>query len=64
MRDDIDYVALVNEEGQHCLWPELKPAPAGWKVAGAIGTRAEVLEWIQAHWLDLRPVSLRELRAT
>lgn len=60
MLDATDYVALVNEEGQHCVWPEMKAPPTGWRSTGPIGTRAEVLEWIQAHWTDLRPVSLRE----
>jgi len=37
------YLVLVNEEGQHSLWPAFVEVPAGWSVA---------------HGEDSRPLSL------
>jgi MbtH protein len=59
MHTDFDYKALINDEGQHSIWPEMKPVPLGWKEVGPIGPKAEVLEWIQENWTDMRPASLR-----
>jgi uncharacterized protein YbdZ (MbtH family) len=54
------FVVLVNDEDQHSLWPTFADLPAGWrKVFGAAG-RAECLAYVEDHWSDLRPKSLRE----
>ncbi|HLU54758.1 MAG TPA: MbtH family protein [Pseudonocardia sp.] len=50
---------LVNDEGQHSLWPAFVPVPAGWRVALADAGRQECLDHIERHWTDLRPRSLR-----
>lgn len=62
MQDEMDCVALVNEEGQYCVWPEQKPVPPGWRATGPIGVRREVMEWIEERWRDLTPASLRQSR--
>jgi len=59
MDDDIDYKILVNGEDQYCIWPELEAAPPGWEETGPAGSREDVLEWIVAHWRDIRPRSQR-----
>jgi MbtH protein len=59
MENDFDYKILLNEEGQYSLWPETKAAPPGWKESGPVGPKEEVLEWVKANWLDMRPASLR-----
>ncbi|MFC8175978.1 MbtH family protein [Streptomyces sp. NPDC057242] len=49
---------VVNDEGQHSLWPAFADVPGGWtSVHGPTG-RAEALEYVTAHWTDIRPRSL------
>ncbi|MHA6626142.1 MbtH family protein [Pseudonocardia sichuanensis] len=59
--DDPDgtFRVLVNDEDQHSLWPDFAPVPAGWRPAFGPGTRAACLEFVEQHWSDLRPRSLR-----
>ena len=64
MDDDIDYKILVNSEDQYCIWPELEAAPPGWEETGPAGSREDVLEWIAAHWTDIRPRSQRNADTT
>lgn len=55
---DADYLILINDEGQHSLWPSFRTVPEGWRVTGPRAKRQECLEWIDAHWTDMRPASL------
>ncbi|CAO5236441.1 MbtH family protein [Frankia sp. AgKG'84/4] len=60
------FYVLVNDEEQHSLWPTFAEVPAGWRIAfGAdgAGTRAAALGYVEQHWTDLRPRSLRERTA-
>jgi MbtH protein len=54
------YHVLINEEGQHSLWPAFKEVPLGWTVALKSDTRAACLEFINKNWTDMRPKSLVE----
>jgi uncharacterized protein YbdZ (MbtH family) len=54
-----EYLVLVNDEGQHSLWPAFRDVPAGWAATGPRGKRQECLDWIEAHWTDMRPTSLK-----
>ena len=56
--EDYSFVVLVNDEGQHSLWPQHLDTPAGWQPRGPQGTRAECLAWIESQWTDMRPLSL------
>jgi uncharacterized protein YbdZ (MbtH family) len=56
--DDLEYVVLVNEEGQHSLWPAFREVPLGWEMIGPKGKRQQCLDWIEAAWTDMRPKSL------
>ena len=58
--DDTDgrFVVLVNEQGQHSLWPTFAEVPAGWTVACAECGRDEALAYVAEHWTDMRPSSL------
>ncbi|WP_335939251.1 MbtH family protein [Streptomyces sp. PTD5-9] len=58
--DEGTFHVLVNDEDQHSLWPARAEAPAGWRVVFGPGDRAAALEYVEAHWTDLRPKSLRE----
>jgi uncharacterized protein YbdZ (MbtH family) len=64
--DDPDgsFYALVNEEGQYSLWPVFADVPAGWSVEHGPAERASCLEYVETHWTDLRPRSLRERSAS
>ncbi|OON71548.1 MbtH family protein [Streptomyces tsukubensis] len=57
------YLVLVNDEGQHSLWPAFAEVPAGWTVAKDEDSRAACLAFVNEHWTDLRPKSLREAMA-
>ncbi|MEW1636967.1 MbtH family protein [Streptomyces sp. NPDC093801] len=52
------YVVLVNDEGQHSLWPTFSEVPAGWTVVFGESGRQECLDFIEASWTDMRPKSL------
>lgn len=54
------YLVLVNDEGQHSLWPSFAEVPAGWSVAKGEDTRRACLDYIEEHWTDMRPKSLAE----
>ncbi|GLY92599.1 protein mbtH [Actinoallomurus iriomotensis] len=57
--EDKTYRALVNDEGQYSLWPASIEVPAGWSVVIDGVTRKDCLEYIERHWTDMRPKSLR-----
>jgi MbtH protein len=59
--DEEAYRVLVNAEGQYSLWPVFREVPPGWTVTGPSGTRQSCLDWIEAHWTDMRPASLQSL---
>ncbi|MFE0020274.1 MbtH family protein [Amycolatopsis sp. NPDC059021] len=55
---DGTFRVLVNDEGQHSLWPEFVAIPAGWTPAFGPGTRQSCLDYVEQNWTDLRPKSL------
>ncbi|MGV9849911.1 MbtH family protein [Streptomyces sp. NPDC003442] len=54
------FLVLVNDEGQHSLWPAFAEVPGGWTTVFDENTREACLEFIESHWTDLRPRSLAE----
>lgn len=60
MADDPTYVVVINDEDQYSIWESSRPVPAGWREAGAAGTKEECLAHIDRVWTDMRPRSLRE----
>ncbi|MEU3838529.1 MbtH family protein [Streptomyces sp. NPDC028635] len=54
------YLVLVNDEGQHSLWPSFAEVPAGWTVALSATDRDSALTYVTEHWSDMRPRSLAE----
>ena len=60
------FFVLVNDEDQHSLWPTFAAVPAGWRIVfgenGQTG-RQECVDFVDRHWTDLRPRSLRESMA-
>jgi MbtH protein len=60
---DGKYFVLVNDEGQHSLWPSFAEVPAGWTVALPETDRQACLDYVEENWTDMRPKSLVEAMA-
>ncbi len=60
--DDGIFLVLANDEDQYSLWPAFADVPAGWRVACGEASRAVCLDYVEQHWTDVRPKSLREAR--
>lgn len=58
--DNATYLVLVNDEGQHSLWPSFAEVPDGWQVVHEEDSRQACLEYVEASWTDMRPRSLVE----
>jgi len=54
------FLVLVNDEDQHSLWPAFADIPAGWRKAFGEADRTECLAYVEEHWTDIRPKSLRD----
>lgn len=54
------FYVLVNDEDQYSLWPTFADVPAQWRVVFGESTRADCLAYVEEHWTDMRPRSLRE----
>ena len=47
------YHVLVNEEGQHSLWPSFVEVPAGWAIVLEASSRSGCLEYINCDLLQI-----------
>ncbi|HLS75173.1 MAG TPA: MbtH family protein [Nocardia sp.] len=56
--DTAEFYVLVNDEGQHSLWPVFAAVPTGWRIVHGAATRDSCLDYVENHWLDMRPASL------
>jgi MbtH protein len=52
------FCVLVNDEGQHSLWPGFVEVPAGWTSSFGPDTRQACIDYVERHWTDMRPRSL------
>lgn len=57
------FQVLINEEGQHSLWPAAQKPPKGWKAVGPSGSKDECLAFVEQNWQDMRPLSLQRQMA-
>ena len=58
------YYVLINDEGQHSLWPVFADVPKGWEVIFGEDGRQACLDFIEKNWTDMRPKSLiRQMEA-
>jgi MbtH protein len=57
------YRVVVNHEEQYSIWPLERDLPAGWRDAGKEGRKDQCLAFINEHWTDMRPLSLRKQMA-
>jgi MbtH protein len=58
--DTIHHLVVVNDEGQHSLWPAFAAVPQGWVIVHGPELRAECLAYVERNWTDMRPKSLIE----
>jgi MbtH protein len=58
--DEARFLVLVNDEGEHSLWPAFAEVPKGWTVALPEDSRQACLEYVERPWTDMRPRSLVE----
>jgi MbtH protein len=52
------YFVLLNDEGQHSLWPSFAAIPAGWTSVFGEDSRQACLDYVTESWTDMRPISL------
>lgn len=57
--EDASYLVLVNDLGQHSLWPEAIDVPSGWRVAFRDGGRQDCLDYVADNWTDITPRTSR-----
>src|SRR5919202_1156774 len=57
--DTTVYKVVVNHEEQFSIWPADRASPLGWREVGTEGTKRECLDYIEAAWVDMRPLSVR-----
>ncbi|MFI5529506.1 amino acid adenylation domain-containing protein [Kitasatospora sp. NPDC051853] len=50
-------VTVVNDQGQHALWPVPSEIPRGWRQVGPAGSPEECAARVDASWTDIRPNS-------
>jgi amino acid adenylation domain-containing protein len=58
--DDQDgtFSVLVNDAGQHSLWPTFLDIPSGWRVVHGWTTRQACLDYVDVHWTNTRSPSV------
>jgi MbtH protein len=56
------FVVLINEQGQHSLWPAPTELPVGWSVVYEQNVRQECIEYINRNWTDMRPGTGADIR--
>ncbi|WP_018348687.1 MbtH family protein [Longispora albida] len=54
------FLVLVNDEGQHSLWPVFAAVPGGWAQVSGPDSKEACVAYVEANWTDLRPRSLAE----
>ncbi len=59
--DPTAYKVLINHEGQYSIWPAERKDPKGWREVGKKGTKTECLTYIDEHWVDMCPLSVRKM---
>jgi MbtH protein len=57
------HLVVVNAEEQYSIWPAGKTLPAGWRAVQEPAPKEQCLEYIETHWTDMRPLSLRRTMA-
>ena len=51
------FVVLLNDQGQHSLWPAVTEIPAGWSVVYTQNSRRACIDYIDTNWTDMLPIA-------
>jgi len=54
------FQVVINHEEQYSIWPEGKPIPEKWRLAGFSGSKDDCLDYVRRVWSDMRPLSVRQ----
>jgi uncharacterized protein YbdZ (MbtH family) len=47
------FAVVVNERGEHAIWPEAQPIPAGWRATGFVGEAGACQAHVDEVWTAL-----------
>jgi MbtH protein len=53
------WTVLMNDEEQYSLFPQTLAVPGGWRAVGFEGDQEHCERYVDEHWTDMRPASLR-----
>lgn len=59
----LQWTVLINHEEQYGLFPQELAIPSGWREAGFSGSEEACIAYVDQHWTDMRPLSLRQAMA-
>jgi len=54
------HLVLINDEEQYSLWPAEVAVPNGWRQVLGPERKDACLKYVEEHWTDMRPLSLRK----
>jgi MbtH protein len=57
--EDTIFQVVINDEEQYSIWPAERDVPAGWRAEGPPAPKATCLQYIEEHWTDMRPLTVR-----
>lgn len=57
--ENVLFEVVKNEEGQYSIWQVGRAVPDGWNKVGKCDVKEACLEYIKEHWVDMRPLSLK-----
>lgn len=52
--DHHSFLVLVNQQGEHSLWPTFAAEPMGWLRVHGPDSRSACMEWVDSHWTALQ----------
>jgi MbtH protein len=60
MEDEPEFIVVINAEEQYSVWLSETSPPHGWTDVGVRGSKRHCVEWIDEHWTNMLPRSVRE----
>lgn len=49
---DADFAVLINDRGEHSLWPAFAAAPHGWRSVFGPAPHPEAVAYVERNWMD------------
>jgi MbtH protein len=60
--ESFEYRVVVNDEGQHSIWPSERSVPIGWRAISDALPKPDALRFIAERWSDITPLSVQRAR--